>query len=117
MLYLVKTIDTREWDEEDPNNTGPYETYFRNSSEEPAHYHVLNEKEYGELMDQCIPDDPEHYTKVIVLAKVEREDLIGLIKTLVTVPNESEPEESPCDGCYPNESYPSKCNFCEHNGN
>lgn len=24
-------------------------------------------------------------------------------------------EESPCNGCYPNESVPSKCNFCPHN--
>lgn len=43
-----------------------------------------------------------------------------VIKTDEQLEEEAElamPEESPCDGCYPDESYPSKCNFCEHNGN
>jgi hypothetical protein len=115
MLYLVKTIDTHEWDEQDQSaDEMSNQGWFRNSSEAKPVYHVLNDKDYDDLCDACIPDDPEHYTQVIVLAKVEREDLIGIINAMVP---QEEPRESPCDGCYPGECIGySPCDGCNGNG-
>jgi hypothetical protein len=79
MLYMVKLTDITEWDQQcDDSND-----WYRESKEGKPSYHILNEKEYEDMMDACIPDDFNHYTHVDVLGKWEKGDLEGFLVSLL----------------------------------
>lgn len=78
-FYLVKLIEVTEWDEEAVDGSG----WFRESEEGIPRFYICNEKEYGECLEVCIRDDPEHYTDLKLIAVLDDEDLVGVFGALL----------------------------------